>query len=83
MLQNCLFQGNYLTFLYNSGKVHGTLKCGAYTMVAVPNTNVYLVVLDGGDCPDSAIKCTSVSNALKSSHRRRIDLDQVEGSFIW
>ena len=33
-------------------------------MVAVPNTNVYLVVLDGGDCPDSAIKCTSVSNRL-------------------
>ena len=32
-------------------------------MVAVPNTNVYLVVLDGGDCPDSAIKCTSVSNS--------------------
>ena len=32
-------------------------------MVAVPNTNVYLVVLDGGDCPDTAIKCTSVSNS--------------------
>lgn len=32
-------------------------------MVAVPNTNVYLVVIDGGDCPDSAIKCTSVSIA--------------------
>lgn len=32
-------------------------------MVAVPNTNVYLVVIDGGDCPDSTIKCTSVSIA--------------------
>ena len=32
-------------------------------MVAVPNTNVYLVVLDGGVCPDPAIKCTSVSDA--------------------
>lgn len=48
---------------YFSGKVQGSLKCGSYIMVTVPNTNVYLVVLDGGDCPDSAIKCTSVSNA--------------------
>ena len=48
---------------YFSGKVQGSLKCGSYIMVAVPNTNVYLVVLDGGDCPDSDIKCTSVSNA--------------------
>ena len=46
-----------------SGKVQGSLKCGSYIMVGVPNTNVYLVVLDGGECPDSAIKCTSVSDA--------------------
>ncbi|XP_073239284.1 VWFA and cache domain-containing protein 1-like [Porites lutea] len=53
---------NYkITDTLPSGKVHGKLNCGAYTMVAVPNTNVYLVVLDGGDCPDSAIKCTSCS----------------------
>lgn len=51
----------YNSFLY-SGKVEGSLKCGYYIMVAVPNTNVYLLVLDGGDCPDPAIKCTSVSN---------------------
>lgn len=54
---------NLFILWYFSGKVQGSLKCGSYVMVAVPNTNVYLVVIDGGDCPDSAIKCTSVSIA--------------------
>ena len=44
-----------------SDKVEGSVKCGSYIMVPVPHTNVYLVALDGGDCPDSRIKCTSVS----------------------
>ena len=44
-----------------SDKVEGSVKCGSYIMVPVPHTNVYLVALDGGDCPDSRVKCTSVS----------------------
>lgn len=53
---------NYkITDTLPAGIVRGNLTCGYYIMVAVPNTNVYLVVLDGGDCPDPAIKCTSCS----------------------
>ncbi|RMX46892.1 hypothetical protein pdam_00014505, partial [Pocillopora damicornis] len=53
---------NYkITDTLPAGIVRGNLTCGYYIMVAVPNTNVYLIVLDGGDCPDPAIKCTSCS----------------------
>ncbi|KAK3718988.1 hypothetical protein QZH41_013156, partial [Actinostola sp. cb2023] len=50
-----------LIILYFSGKVEGTTRCGGYIMVPVPNTNIYLVALDGGNCPDPAVKCRSCS----------------------
>ena len=51
-------------------------------MVAVPNTNVYLVVLDGGECPDSAIKCTSVSNAGEFRMRVCLDAKLIQVLFL-
>lgn len=47
-------------------------------MVAVPNTNVYLVVLDGGDCADSTLKCTSVCNVSKTFYKKAIDLEPTQ-----
>ncbi|PFX29588.1 VWFA and cache domain-containing protein 1 [Stylophora pistillata] len=65
---------------FKFGIVRGNLKCGYFIMAAVPNTNVCLVVLDGGDCPNPAIKCTSCS---KKSCADGITKDMSLSAPIW